>query len=86
MCLFFQQNLPRPFQYFSESEGFGHQKLSDSESSFPYRLLKKARQNYSIISAPEKYSDFTRKFYYDHAAGTKGASYKHRSIILGQHI
>ena len=82
MCLFFQQNLPRPFQYFTEAEGFDQQKLSNSESSLPYRLLRKVRQNYSVISVPEKHSDLTGKFYHEHATGPKGSGYKNRFIIL----
>ena len=30
MCLFFQNNLPRPFQYFSELQGFNQQEISSS--------------------------------------------------------
>ena len=85
MCSFFQRNLPRPFQYFSQFRGFNEQKLTDPES-LPYRLLKKVRQDYSIAPAPEKHSDLTGRFYLDHATGTKGSGYKNRMIVLSQHI
>lgn len=86
MCLFFQQHLRRPFQYFAESDGFDQQKLSSSEGSFPYRLLRKVRQIYSIVPMPEKHSDHTGKFYHDHTTGAKSSSYKTRAIILSQYI
>ena len=85
MCSFFQRNLPRPFQYFVQFRGFNEQKLTDLES-LPYHLMTKVRQTYSIAPAPEKYSDLTGRFYHDHATGTKGSSYKNRSIVLSQHI
>jgi len=84
MCLFFQQNLPRPFQYFAESEGFDQQKLSSLEGSLPYCLLRKVRQVYSIVPEPEKRSDLTGKFYHDNATGTKSSGYKNRLIILSK--
>jgi len=86
MCSFFQQNLPRPFQYFAESGGFNQENLSNSESSLPYRLLKKVRQAYSIVPAPEKSGDLSGKFYHDHATGVKGSGYKSRLIILSSYI
>ena len=85
MCLFFQHNLPRLFQYFTESDGFNQEKLSKSEKSLPYRVLKKVRQAYSIVPAPEKDGGLTGKFYHEHATGVKGSGYKNRWIILSQH-
>lgn len=85
MCLFFQQHLPRPFQYFAKSGGFDQRRLSDSDS-LPYRLLKKVRQTYSIIPAPKQNSDLTGKFYHDHATGKQGSGYKSRCIVLSRYI
>jgi hypothetical protein len=85
MCSFFQQHLPRPFQYFAESGGFDQRRLTNSDS-LPYHLLKKVRQIYLIIQVPEESSDFTGKFYHDHTTGKQGNGYKSRCIVLSQHI
>ena len=84
MCSFFQKHLPRPFQYFAESQGYDERKVTNSESSLPYRTLSKLRSVYSIVLVPSANTVLNGKFYQTHASGLRGSSYKQRYIILGQ--
>ena len=83
MYLFFQKHLPRPFQYFAEAQGYDEQKVTNLESSLPYRTLSKARNVYSIVPVPSADTVLNGKFYQNHTSGGNGSSYKQRYILLG---
>ena len=85
MCLFFQQHLPRPFQYFAESQGYDEGRVTNSESSLPYRTLSRVRNVYQVVKVPSDDTVLDGKFYQDHASGGAGSGYKLRYILLGQY-
>lgn len=78
MCLFFEQHLPRPFQYFKE-QGFD----GKNPSKLPFCILKREDRTYVVVKPPA--NGPTGKFYQDNAMGPAGGSYKNRKIVLGQY-
>jgi len=72
MSSFFEQHLPRPFQYFKEQEFSG----------LPFCVLKREGRAYVVVKPPV--GGPTGKFYQDNAMGPPGGSYKNRKIILSQ--
>lgn len=83
MYSFFQKHLPRPFQYFTQSQGHNEQKVTNSESSLPYRTLSRVRNTYSVVPVPSPDAVLNGKFHQVHASGGNGSSYKMRYILLG---
>ena len=77
MYSFFEQHLPRPFQYFEE-QGFDKQ----NPSKLPFCILKRDSRTYVAVKSPV--NGPTGKFYQDNAMGPPSGSYKARKIVLGQ--
>jgi len=86
MYSFFKKHLPQPFQYFAESQGHDEQKVTNLESSLPYRTLSKVRNAYRVVEVPNANTVLNGKFYQNHASGGSGSGYKYRYILLGQLI
>lgn len=75
MCSFFEQHLPRLFEYFKE-QGFNEK----APLKLPFCVLKREDRTYKVMKSPE--NGPTGKFYQDNATGPAGASYKNRKIVL----
>lgn len=77
MCLFFEQHLPRLFEYFKE-QGFN----GKNPSKLPFCVLKREDRTYKVMKPPE--NGPAGKFYQDNAAGPVGGSFKNRKIVLSE--
>ena len=81
MYSFLEQHLPRPFQHFKE-QGLSGPTLSKPRS-LPFCILERTEdRRFSAAKLPE--DGPTGKFYQNRATGTKGGSFKNRSIVLSQ--